>query len=111
MPAAPGTIETIAIELSNLLDPLVQQFAPGNARSVFAEIGIPLTPVQEASLLASLASITGPAGGLAALRSDLTAAIDADDPPTILAKGIALASSAAQIIQGFANLVGAINGL
>jgi hypothetical protein len=106
-----GTIETVALALSRLLAPLGEELAPGNARGFFAEIGIPLTSAQEASLSGPLSSTVGLTTDLTSLTSDLVAAIQGNNTPAILQKGLALAARSAQIIQGFVSLAGAVKAL
>ena len=109
--ADPGTIETVALALSRLLAPLEEELASGNASGLFAEIGIPLTPAQEASLSGPLSSTAGLITDLTSLTSDLVTAIQAGDTATILQKGLAVAARSAQTIQGFSTLANAVKAL
>jgi hypothetical protein len=92
MATSAGTLELAARELAVALGILEDRLGNGGADDFLAELGLrpPDGLTATGGLAAALADAAGIAGELAPLVVDLTAAIDADDVPAIVAAGVAL---------------------
>src|SRR5215471_6380485 len=106
-----GTIETIALELTSLIQPLKGYLAPGNASITLAELGFVMSPAQETSIAASLTAIVDDTTKLINDSKDLVTAIEADNTSDILSKSIGVITSIAHVINDFAGLKTALGGL
>src|SRR5215471_14378938 len=106
-----GTIETIALELTSLIQPLKGYLAPGNASITLAELGFVMSPAQETSIAASLTAIVDDTTKLINDSKDLVTAIEADNTSDILSKSIGVITSIAHVINDFAGLKTSLGGL
>lgn len=105
MSNAAGTLESVAIELSKLLQPLQYELStPGQAKVFFAMMGFTLTDAQATGIAAPLSAAARDAEGLVTTVEALIAAIDASD-------NVALAAKSIQAIQQIAGLITDISTL
>jgi hypothetical protein len=112
MSTAAGTIESVAIELSKLLEPLQAQLAtPGGAKVFLTEMGFILTDPQVAALSGPLSVAASGAGDLVQIITALIAAIDAEDFGTIVAKGLEAIQRIGQIVDALASLGNQLSGV
>jgi Family of unknown function (DUF6603) len=97
-----GSLGLIATELANVLAPLERMLASGNTTSFFAAAGIPLTAAQSAALAAPIAASVAGSVALVQLAADLNAA--PDNSAAVLAKSLATAAKAVEVIASFATV-------
>jgi len=92
MAGKPGTLEVLAQQVGQALQPLAAQLAPENLLSSLARLGLRLPPAllaQPAFMSAANAGAAA-AGGLPPLLTKLAAAVASDDDAGILAAGVQL---------------------
>jgi hypothetical protein len=106
-----NTIQTILLQIANVLSPLQRELAPGRALGTLAEIGIPISTAQESAIAPTLQTMTANAGNLLQLSGELVVAIDADNIGDIIAKSAGLIEQVASIIQRLDDLQTAVSGL
>ena len=112
MSDAAGTLESVAIELSKLLQPLERDLAtPAQARVFFAKMGFALTDPQVAGIAAPLSTIANDTGDLITIVTQLIQAIEDEDFGTIAAKSIAAIDKIADIIDALSTLGPQLGGL
>ena len=112
MSDAAGTIESVAIELSKLLQPLETQLAtPAGAKAFLAEMGFNLTTAQANAIAGPLSVTASAAGDLVQIITALIAAIDAQDFGTIVAKGLDAIQRIGQIVDGLSALGTQLSGV
>jgi hypothetical protein len=106
-----GTVQTVLLEVGEVIEPLERELAPGRARVTFLELGLELTPAQETAIAAPLASVVGDVRDMLQLSAELTTAIEADDEGTIVAKSAGLIQKLVDAIRSIDALKNAIGGL
>jgi hypothetical protein len=110
MPQQPGTLESIATSLAKLLAPLEERIQAGDIRLLLAELGLNFPPAVEAD--AALASSTQVAvqklQGVPVLVAALAAALQDEDIPAIIAKGLDLANTIRAVIDAVTQVANAI---
>ncbi|MGJ3246519.1 MAG: DUF6603 domain-containing protein [Elainellaceae cyanobacterium] len=111
MNAQPGTIEVLALELSRVLDPLRRYFLEGNAKSFFAQMGIPITDAQESTLSTPLQVTVTKTDELIQLSIDLVTALNGGDDADITNKAFEVAAKIVDVVNSFDTLASAISGL
>jgi hypothetical protein len=111
MSKQPATLETVALEISRVLDPLKQLAVAGNAQTFLADIGIPVTPAQAGSLSAPLNTIVTRTERLGDLASELMTALDEENVAAIVSKIPEVISNVSEVIDAFPTLAAAIGGL
>lgn len=111
MSSSQGTIETIAQELTKLLQPLKDDLSPDRARFLFAELGLAIPQAQIASLSTPLKATANETLILIQKSKELTTAIEAEDVATIIQKGLEIIGTVKSTIESFSNIRDAVNGL
>src|SRR6266851_2261153 len=112
MSSVAGTLESIAIELSKLLQPLQSELrTPGQAKVFLAQLGFTLTDAQTAGIAAPLSAAARDAGDLVTTITALIAAIDASDDAKAAAKSIEAIQKIAGLISDISTLGSNIGGL
>ncbi|MDQ3019719.1 MAG: hypothetical protein M3R36_03995 [Bacteroidota bacterium] len=111
MSNSPGTIETIAQELTKLLQPLKDDLSPRRARVLFAELGFAITQAQVDSLSDPLQITITQTLLLIQKSRELATAIEAEDVPTIVRLGIEIIGLVRSVINSFADIRNAIDDL
>jgi hypothetical protein len=106
-----NTVQMVLLQIADALSPIEREFAPGRARVAFLELGIPMSPAQESAIAAPLSAAVGDAHDMLQLGAELTAAIDADNTGTIIAKSAGLIEKIVGLIQSIDALVTGIHGL
>jgi hypothetical protein len=108
--SAAGSLELIAIELSELLKPLAQELAPGNAKGFFHQIGVTLTDAQISGASGPLNTAAGQVSNLLDTITKLIPAIAASDFGAMAsAVGNAL-NAISQILNGLSAVGTALAG-
>jgi len=105
-----GTLENIALGLSSLLYPLKERLESGNARLLFAELGLQFPPAFDglAGVNNGLQQTVTTIGTLPGLMSGLIAAIEAENAGQILTLSVQLAQKVVTVIQSLEQLATAI---
>lgn len=111
MSNAQGTIETIAQELTKLLQPLKDDLAPARARTLFAELGFAISPPQVSSLSVPLKATGDSTLALIQKSKELGIAIEANNIGDIIKKGLEIINTVKTVIDSFAGIRNGINGL
>ena len=112
MSTAAGTIESVAIELSKLLQPLQTQLAtPAGAKAFLTQMGFVLTDAQVTALSGPLSVAASGTEDLVQIITALIAAIDAEDIGTIAAKGLDAIQRIGQIVDALASLGNQLSGV
>jgi hypothetical protein len=111
MSKLPGTLETVALEVSDLLTPLRSVVDAEEARKLLVEIGIPVTTAQANTLATPLNNLASKTERLGDLAFQLMAALDGDDVGAIAAKSIEMIGNIRDIIDAIPALANAIGGL
>ena len=106
-----GTLDRLLNGVSVVLSPLGEGLSPENAPTFLAELGIPVSEAQATGIGSAGASITGGLQSLVDLLADIVAALDEEDWGTIIEKGIAAGQATVKVIDGFADLADALDGL
>ncbi len=106
-----GTIETLAQELTKLLQPLKDDLSAGRARLLFAELGFAVTQAQVGTLSVPLQATTDQALLLVQKSRELAAAVEADDIAAIIQKGIEIIGIVKNVIDSFVGIRNGIDGL
>lgn len=106
-----NTVQTVLLQIANAIEPLRSELAPGRARVMFAELGILLTPAQEAAIAAPLAAAVGDGHDMMQLASELIAAIDTDNVGAMVAKSAGLIEKIVGLIQSIDAVVTDMHGL
>ena len=111
MPATPGTLETIVVELGSIITPLKDDLNPAGARGLLLQLGVPLTDTQ-------ISSITTPMGtlvtGIEDILTDVSAiitAIGASDEATIIQKGEDAITKIQTMMTAIQSLAAAVKAL
>jgi hypothetical protein len=110
IPKQQGTLETIGKAFADILSPLEDRLASGEMRVLFAELGLQF-PVA----LSGISAVTSAAEDAVAastqlptLVADLSEAIEAEDVPQILTKGLQLVNLIREVITKSEHLATAI---
>jgi hypothetical protein len=111
MSSQPGTLETAALEISRVLDPLRLLLNPKDSTALLAEIGIPVTAAQANSLSGPLNNLVSKTKSTGDLAAQLVAALDDEDVAGIVSKSSEIISSIREVIDAFPTLATAIGGL
>src|SRR6185436_5588944 len=111
MSKLPGTLETVALEVSDLLTPLRSVVDAEEARKLLIEIGIPVTTGQANTLATPLSNLASKTERLGDLAFQLMAALDADDVAAIASKSIEMIGNIRDVIAAIPALANAIGGL
>lgn len=106
-----NTVQTILLQIAQAIEPLERELAPGRARIVFQELGIPMTAAQESAIAGPLANVAGGVRDMMQLNAELSIAVEADQTVTINAKSAGLIQKIVGLIQSIAALKTAISGL
>lgn len=96
-----GTLESIAILLAQLLEPLRERLSAGQVRLLFAELGLqfPLDVESVTSFRDAAQNTIAIVEELPKLASQLVAAVDAEDTGQILALSLELLDTVRRVIQ------------
>jgi hypothetical protein len=105
------SIGKVAIELAKLLEPLASELTGANPPLFFAEIGIPLTQAQAASLAAPLNATVTATEQLVATVPEIITALAAEDWGTAIEKGLLASVRVGQVISGLESVQNAAAGL
>jgi hypothetical protein len=110
MPNETGTLESIAISLARLLNPLSERLAAGQVRVLFAELGLQFPPALEgvSAFMDAARSTAVAIEGLPQLTTDLIDAIDAENVADIVTKSLALIDVIRRVVQGFDTIATAL---
>ncbi|MGH7616872.1 MAG: DUF6603 domain-containing protein, partial [Gemmatimonadaceae bacterium] len=111
MTTASDTLSRVAIELANIFEPLETNLLPPHTQDFFAQLGITLTPAQATGIGAPLNTIASKTEDLIVLIPDLITAIDGEDWPTVVEKGLEATVDVGEIISAFDTLATAASGL
>jgi hypothetical protein len=111
MSDAQGTIASLFDVLGGILLRLAGRLTPETAPAFFAEVGIPLSTAQAATLAGSLDAVAGGLTQLANIRVDLNGSVIAGDAGAVAAKTISALSQLASVLQSIPQLANAIGGL
>ncbi len=111
MSNAAGTLETIALELSRVLQPLEEELQPGRARILLAHLGITISVSQEASIASSLNTTASKITPLIQKTQELITAIASENNAEIFSKSTALIGIIKEIIESFINIKNALSGI
>ena len=111
MSQQPGTLETAALEISRVLDPLRLLVTAEGARTLLAQIGIPVTPAQVDSLSTPLNTVVTRTERLGELAGELMTAIEGEGVAAIVSKIPEVISNTSEVIDAFPTLAAAIGGL
>jgi hypothetical protein len=105
-----STLENIALALSGLLYPLRDRLESGNARLLFAELGLQFPPAFDGivGINNALEQTVNTVGTLPRMMSDLIAAIEAENTSQILILSVQLTAKVVAIIQSIDQLATAI---
>lgn len=106
-----NTVQTVLLQIADAIEPIQRELAPGQARLLFLELGIPMSAAQESAIGGPLASAVGDAHDMMQLSAELTTAIEADDTGGIIAKSAGLIQKIVGLIQSINALVAAVHGL
>jgi hypothetical protein len=106
-----NTIQTILLQVANLLEPLQRELGPGRARITLAEIGIIITGAQESAIAGPLQATAGNIRDMLQLAAELTKAIEAEDVSNIAARSLGLIKKILDAIQSIDGVKIAIAGL
>ena len=117
--AQPGTLEVIAQQIGQALQPLETRLEQGNVTALFAELGLQFPPqLLQPALTAALSTTATAAGALPNLLSQLTTAIQNEDAGAIIQAGSNLITQIKTLISSFdqiatevENLAGSLPGL
>ncbi|MGH7528263.1 MAG: DUF6603 domain-containing protein [Gemmatimonadales bacterium] len=111
--AAHGTLESIAMSLGRLLQPLEEELRVGRVRVLFAELGLEFPPELEsqAGLVAALERTVHETGRLPDFIVQLSAAIEAEDFSTIAGTGIELFGSVRTIVDGIQEIADELDSI
>jgi hypothetical protein len=101
----------IAIELAKLLEPLADELSGTSPQAFFAEIGIPLTPAQAASLAGPLNATVTATEQLVAIVPEIITALAAEDWGTAIQKGLLATVRVGQVISGLESVQSAAAGM
>ncbi|MEJ1961104.1 MAG: DUF6603 domain-containing protein [Gammaproteobacteria bacterium] len=111
MSNAAGTIESVAIQLSKLLQPLESQLTtPAGAKALFAQMGFVLSDAQVAGVAAPLTTLAGNTTDLGKISAALVTAIEAEDYGALTAKGIEAIQRIVQVINALSTLGTQLSG-
>jgi hypothetical protein len=108
---ASDSIGQLAIELAKLLEPLATELAPGHEQAFLAEIGIPVTAAQAATLAGPLHATVTATEQLVAVVPQVIAALIAEDWGTAIEKGLLATVRVGQVISGLDGVASAASGL
>jgi hypothetical protein len=110
MPDQSGTLETIAKSLALLLQPLEDRVTSGDIRLLLAELGLQFPASIEANgnLINATTLAVQRLKDLPPLVSALASAIQAEDVPKIIAKGLELANAIAVFVQNAESIAAAL---
>lgn len=111
MSQAAGTIEQVALTLSRVLSPLVQELAPGRARLLLAELGIVITPVQEAAIVPALQQLATRVDEILTETAALISAMEEEDFAALTEKSISIIAGIKNTVDGFSSISASISGL
>ncbi|GGU12229.1 DUF6603 domain-containing protein [Streptomyces lateritius] len=105
-----GTLDGLVGQLVTLLSPL-SGLTPAGAREFLAEVGLPLTDAQAASIAPTLSTTTGSVGFLVELLRGLQEAIDAERWDEVLRQVLQAGGQINAVLSGFDGLKTALAGL
>ncbi|MFE9775610.1 DUF6603 domain-containing protein [Streptomyces sp. NPDC005931] len=105
-----GTLEALVGQLGTLLSPLCGLSQKG-AQDFLAEIGLPLTDAQAASLAPTLSTTTGAVGFLVELLDGLRSAVAAEQWDAVVRQIGQVGGQITTIVSGFDGLKTALTGL
>ncbi len=111
MSDAEGTIAAIFRALSAVLLRLAGRLAPETAPAFFADLGVPLTGAQAATLGSAFGGVTSAVTQLASIRVDLSASLGAGDSSAVSLKSITALEQLAALIKSFEQLAQGIGAL
>jgi hypothetical protein len=105
-----GTLENIALALSGLLYPLKDRLESGNARLLFAELGLQFPPAFDSigGINSALEQTINTIGTLPSMMADLIEAIEAENTANILNLSVQLAEKVVAVITSIDQLATAI---
>ena len=105
-----GTLESIAIALARLLNPLSERLSAGQIRVLFAELGLQFPPALESvgPFTDAAQSVAVAVEELPTLTIDLVDAIEDEDIGAIVAKSLELIDVVRRVIQGFDTIATAL---
>jgi hypothetical protein len=109
--ASTDSIGQIAIQLAKLLEPLVDELTPGHEQAFLAEIGIPVSAAQAATLAGPMGTTVTATEALVAVVPEVIAALAAEDWSTALEKGVLATVRVGQVITGLEGVASAASGL
>ncbi|MCY0986660.1 hypothetical protein OV203_05985 [Nannocystis sp. ILAH1] len=99
MSNADGTLELVLVAITEALDRLTRQLAPGHARTLFAALEIPITGAQESALLQGpLKSLIGGLRDAVQRAAELSDAIEDEDVGKTMSAGLGLIAKLADVI-------------
>jgi hypothetical protein len=106
MAGQPGTLENIALELTQVLKRLEDLLRPDTLLATLAEFGVafPDQLLQNTALMASCSNTASSAAALSTLVQNLVSAIEAGDDGQIVAAGVALLEQIGKVITTFSAL-------
>lgn len=106
-----NTVQLVLLQIADAISPIERELAPGRAHVTLAQLGIPVTSAQEGGIAAPLSSAVGDAHDMLQLAAELTAAIDADDTGSIIAKSLGLIEKIVGLIGSIDAVVTGVHGL
>ena len=107
-----GTLERIALEVGQALQPLEQRLASANVIPLFAELGLQFPPqLLQGSVVTTVNAAATAAGQLSATITQLSSDIEAGNTAGILQQGLKLTQQIASVITALENLRPAIIGV
>jgi hypothetical protein len=101
MPDQSGTLETIARSLAQLVQPLEDRVTSGDIRLLLAELGLqfPVSIETNAGLITATGGAVQRLADLPPIVAALESAIKTEDVPTIVSKGVQLATTVASLVE------------
>lgn len=105
-----GTLESIAISLARLLNPLSERLREGQVRVLFAELGLQFPPALESvgPFMDAARSVAVSIEALPSLTEALLDAVEAEDIGQIVTESLALIDVVRRIIEGFDTIATAL---
>jgi hypothetical protein len=111
MPNTTGTIESLALQLCKVFQPLEDDLTPSRAKIFFAQIGVTLTSTQVNAVAGPIGTIVSSTTQLVTIVTDMATAISQENYAVVAQKGVEAITKIKNIIDSFTPLANGINSL
>lgn len=105
-----GTLELLALELTEVFKPLLTRLQKGNARMLFAQLGYVVSESQESALSSAINTVTLTTDELISLSLEIIEAAEQEDYGKLTQKVIEAGVKSGQLIDSFSDLQNALSG-